>query len=194
MIYSLYNLSINLIKKYSLLGILLFSGIQNNFAQSRFKIDKTNDLLELFDSTVTYSIKKLGNPTKIEFDTIEQPFCGLTRGRNEYLFFKKNNLTIQTWKGFGDEKYINTKIWFKKRYYMKSLIHSIKILKGSTLTIANIQVDTIKPQNLFEIFKSDSITLVNTKYTINQTTLKGKRLSLTFEFNDNNFKQLTIQE
>jgi len=82
--------------------------------------------------------KMLGKPSSINRRYVTQPFCGMTRGRDETLVYEKYGLEIETWKRIGYEKRADLRKWNRKRYYKNCFVWSLKFSIHSNLTLNSI--------------------------------------------------------
>lgn len=129
--------------------LILFQIIASaSFSQEATEKEEGVDAISLLSMTIPEANKLLGKPSKIKRGPFTQPFCGMSRGRDEMLTYKKHHVVIETRKKLGYEKRVDLRTSNSKRYYKNCSVWSLKISAKSKLTIDALALNSINKKNI----------------------------------------------
>ncbi|MBN4082148.1 hypothetical protein JYT21_00430 [bacterium AH-315-B15] len=137
-----------------------------------------------FKIGVLKAVQKLGKAAKYEHGDVEQMFCSMSRGRNEYIKYKKLGVTFVCWKGFALRTKEELNPRNKKKYYKECRINEIQLSRGAPFTIQGVQLGQITEANVKELIGEEYLfTEYEGEKTFWDIPIRGKLvIDLEFKF------------
>ena len=154
-------------------------------------LNKDINVLELLTMNINEANEMLGKASKIERFQITQPFCGITRGRDEVLTYRKHGLSITTWKklGYVDKDELNKRD--RLNYYKNCKVQLLQFSGEANLRINAHPLDSLNEVNLDEALANFAEKVGDNQYAILKKD--GQQYILSFILKDGRVESLTIE-